>query len=44
MRKIKFRGKNHKGEWLYGDLLHINKSAFIAPIDGDWFDFIPIKT
>lgn len=41
MRAIKFRGRNHKGEWLYGDLLHINKSAFIAPIDGDWFDFIP---
>ena len=22
MRTIKFRGKNKKGEWLYGDLLH----------------------
>lgn len=42
MRTIKFRGRSHKtGEWLVGDLLQVAKEVFIAPSDGDWFDFIP---
>ena len=41
MRKIKFRGKTDKGEWIYGDLLQIAKEVYIAPTDGDWFDFLP---
>ena len=41
MRKVKFRGKNKNGEWLYGDILQVGKEVFIAPIEGDWFDFIP---
>ena len=41
-RTIKFRGKCRKtGEWLVGDLLQVAKEVFIAPSDGDWFDFIP---
>lgn len=31
MREIKFRGKNAKGEWVYGDLLHNRGETFIAP-------------
>lgn len=41
MREIKFRGKTKNGEWLYGDLLQVANEVFIAPSDGDWFDFIP---
>ena len=41
MRKVKFRGKNKNGEWLYGDILQVSKEVFIAPSEGDWFDFIP---
>lgn len=41
MRTIKYRGKTKKGEWLYGDLLQVANEVFIAPSDGDWFDFIP---
>lgn len=41
MRKIKFRGKAESGEWLYGDLLQVANEVYIAPSDGDWFDFIP---
>ncbi len=41
MRTIKYRGKNTNGEWLYGDLLQVANEVFIAPSDGDWFDFIP---
>lgn len=41
MREIKFRGKSRKtGEWLVGDLLQVANDVFIAPSDGDWFDFI----
>lgn len=32
MREIKFRGKNSKGVWIYGDLLHNRGETFIAPI------------
>lgn len=42
MRTIKFRGKREdNGEWLVGDLLQVANEFFIAPRDGDWFDFIP---
>ncbi len=42
MRTIKFRGKSRKtGDWLVGDLLQVANEVFIAPSDGDWFDFIP---
>ena len=42
MRTIKFRGRSRKtGEWLVGDLLQVANEVFIAPSDGDWFDFIP---
>lgn len=42
MRTIKFRGKRvDNGEWLAGDLLQVANEVFIAPSDGDWFDFIP---
>lgn len=42
MREIKFRGKClGNGEWVYGDLLQVANEVFIAPSDGDWFDFIP---
>lgn len=41
MRQIKYRGKTKNGEWLYGDLLQVANEVFIAPSDGDWFDFIP---
>lgn len=41
MRTIKFRGKTKGGIWLYGDVLQIHNEVFIAPSDGDWFDFIP---
>lgn len=41
MRTIKYRGKTKNGEWLYGDLLQVANEVFIAPSDGDWFDFIP---
>lgn len=42
MREIKFRGKREdNGEWLVGDLLQVANEFFIAPRDGDWFDFIP---
>lgn len=40
-REIKFRGKNHKGEWLVGEIITLNNHKYIAPEDGDWFDFIP---
>lgn len=30
-RVIKFRGKNAKGEWVYGDLLRNRGETFIAP-------------
>ena len=44
MRTIKFRGKRlDNGEWLVGDLLQVANEVFIAPSDGDWFDFIPWK-
>ncbi|MBO5217491.1 MAG: hypothetical protein J6B41_07090 [Alistipes sp.] len=37
MREIKFRGRNIKGEWLYGDLINDNinntPTAFIFPPD-----------
>ena len=41
MITIKYRGKTKNGEWLYGDLLQVANEVFIAPSDGDWFDFIP---
>lgn len=41
MRTIKYRGKTKNGEWLYGDLLQVANEVFIAPSDGDWFNFIP---
>lgn len=31
IREIKFRGKNGKGEWVVGDLLHNRGETFIAP-------------
>ena len=31
MREIKFRGKNGKGKWITGDLLHNRGETFIAP-------------
>ena len=40
-REIKFRGKNRKGEWLVGEIISLNNHKYIAPEDGDWFDFIP---
>ena len=40
-REIKFRGKNCKGEWLVGEIISLNNHKYIAPEDGDWFDFIP---
>ena len=41
MRIIKFRGKRvDNGEWLIGDLIHYGKTTCIAPIEGDWFDFV----
>lgn len=40
-REIKFRGKNRKGEWLVGEIISLNNHKYIAPGDGDWFDFIP---
>ena len=30
-REIKFRGKNSKGTWLYGDLIHNRGDVFIVP-------------
>ncbi len=34
MRTIKFRGKKHTGEWLYGDLVHsTDGGVFIYPLD-----------
>lgn len=45
MREIKFRGKaknilyngaevlHHKGDWIYGDLIHQDGLVFIAPVD-----------
>lgn len=42
MRIIKFRGKRvDNDEWVVGDLLQVANEVFIAPSDGDWFDFIP---
>lgn len=41
MREIKFRGKNQQGKWIIGEILSLNKHKYIAPQDGDWFDFIP---
>ena len=33
-RKIKFRGKKHTDEWLYGDLVHsTDNKIFIYPLD-----------
>ena len=33
-REIKFRGKKHTGEWLYGDLVHLtDNKIFIYPLD-----------
>ena len=40
MREIKFRGKTKNGRWLVGELLSLNSHKYIAPNDGDWFDFI----
>ena len=40
-REIKFRGKNQQGKWIIGEILSLNKHKYIAPQDGDWFDFIP---
>jgi hypothetical protein len=31
-REIEFRGKNLKGEWLYGDLVHNRGKVYIAPL------------
>lgn len=39
-REIKFRGKTNNGNWLVGEILSLNKHKYIAPNDGDWFDFI----
>lgn len=34
MRTIKFRGRKHTGEWLYGDLVHSTDGRiFIYPLD-----------
>lgn len=45
MREIKFRGKarnilyngaeilHHKGDWLYGDLIHQDGETFVCPVD-----------
>ena len=41
MREIKFRGKNQQGKWIVGEILSLSKHKYIAPQDGDWFDFIP---
>lgn len=42
--EIKFRGKDRRGNWLVGDLFHIGSSKIlIAPSDGDWHDFVPLK-
>lgn len=39
-REIKFRGKTNNGNWLVGEIISLNKHKYIAPNDGDWFDFI----
>lgn len=40
-REIKFRGKTDNGNWLFGEIISLNNHKYIAPEDGDWFDFIP---
>ena len=40
MKEIKFRGKTKNGRWLVGELLSLNSHKYIAPDNGDWFDFI----
>ena len=32
MRTIKFRGRKHTGEWLYGDLVHSTDGEVIGNI------------
>lgn len=39
-REIKFRGRIRQGKWLVGEILSLNSHKYIAPNDGDWFDFI----
>lgn len=39
-REIKFRGKTDNGNWLVGEIISLNSHKYIAPNDGDWFDFI----
>ena len=39
-REIKFRGKRTDGVWLVGEIISLNSHKYIAPLDGDWFDFI----
>lgn len=39
-REIKFRGKTNNGNWLVGEIISLNNHKYIAPNEGDWFDFI----
>lgn len=39
-REIKFRGKTGNGRWLVGEIISLNGHKYIAPANGDWFDFI----
>lgn len=50
MREVKFRGKrkDKSGEWLYGDLNHIDGNVYVFPRGDntplnspDWFEVIP---
>jgi uncharacterized phage protein (TIGR01671 family) len=41
MRTIKFRGKTIKGEWVYGDLIHIGCGALIYHGDNQELEAIP---
>ena len=40
-REIKFRGRIRQGKWIVGEIISLNNHKYIAPEDGDWFDFIP---
>jgi len=37
MREIKFRGKNHNGEWIYGDLITYESGIRSIRRVSDWF-------
>jgi uncharacterized phage protein (TIGR01671 family) len=40
MRAIKFRGRRiYNGDWLYGDLIHVNEQTLIKPIFTEPYEY-----